>query len=136
MRNEYEPGAIVRSESFSSITLFKVMMGTLLILTGGGMAIYAGVSALQIIYSEPPPLIEHVTNLAADKVDAQAPNQNVPVIQLAPPVMKTVLYFLSFLLLTLPLIAASILVGGGVKLMQGEANEVIGMLAERLKKSN
>ena len=134
MRNEYEPGAIVSSESFSSVALFKLMVGTLLILAGMGLGIYAGISALQIIYAEPPRLIEQVTKSVVDEVVKEGPNPNAQVIQLAPPLMKTVLYFLSFLLLTIPLIVASILVGGGVNLMRSESNEVIKLLAERLKK--
>lgn len=93
-------------------------------------------TTLELIYGEvPPPLIARIQDIAAEKAAAEVANQNVPEIKLAPDLMQAILYGLTFFLLTIPIMVASMLMQAGVKLMQGEANEAIAMLAERLKKS-
>lgn len=137
MRDDpFRHDALKSSEGLGAVTIYKLMVGTLLILAGVALGIYVANSTLELIYGDaPPPLIARIQDIAAEKAAAEAANQNVPVIKLAPDLMQAILYALTFFFLTIPIMVASMLIGAGVKLMQGEANEAIAMLAERLKKS-
>ena len=129
--------AVRSSDGLSAVTIFKLLAGSLLVILGVALGIYVANIAIELIYSkEPAPLIEQITDMAAEKVAAEAANQNVQEIKLAPDLLKTVLLALTFFLLIIPTTVASMLLSAGVKLMQGEANEAIAMLAERLKKSD
>ncbi|PQO31113.1 hypothetical protein C5Y96_12205 [Blastopirellula marina] len=137
MRDEpFRHDALKSSEGLSAVTIYKLMVGTLLIVAGVALGIYVANATLELIYGEvPPPLIARIQDIAAEKAAAEAANQNVPEIKLAPDLMQAILYALTFFFLTIPIMVASMLMGAGVKLMQGEANEAIAMLAERLKKT-
>ncbi|MBA2117518.1 hypothetical protein [Bremerella alba] len=137
MRDDpFRHDALKSSEGLSAVTIYKLMAGTLLIVLGVALGIYVANATLELIYGqEAPPLIARIQDIAEEKAAAEVANQDVPVIKLAPDLMQAILYGLTFFLLIIPISVASMLVGAGVKLMQGEANEAIAMLAERLKKS-
>lgn len=125
------------SDGANLLDIFKLMVGTLLIVVGAGLGIYLAESVFQVVFGdEPPAMIERVAELAVEKVKAEAPNANAQQIELAPDLMQTILYGLTFFLLLLPMIVATTLISSGVKLMRGQANEVIAMLAEKLTKSD
>lgn len=129
--------AVRGSDGASLLDIFKLMVGTLLIVVGAGLGIYLAESVFQVVFGdEPPAMIERVAELAVKKVKAEAPNANAQQIELAPDLMQTILYGLTFFLLLLPMIVATTLISSGVKLMRGQANEVIAMLAEKLTKSD
>ncbi len=136
MREEpFRHEALKSSEGLSAVTIYKLLAGTLLIVLAAGLGIYVANATLELIYAEaPPPMITHIQEIAAEKAAAEAANQNVPDFKLAPDLMQAILYALTFLFLTIPVMVASMLMAAGVKLMQGEANEAIAMLAEQLKK--
>jgi len=134
--DDFRHDALKSTEGPSAVTLYKLMAGTLLVLLGVALGIYVANATLGVIFGqEAPPLIARVQDLAKEKAAAEAANQNLPEIKLAPDLTQAILYALTFFLLTIPIMVASMLVGAGVKLMQGEANEAIAMLAERLKKT-
>ena len=136
MREEpFRHDALKGSDGPGAVTIYKLMGGTLLVLVAVALGIYVANSALELIYSDvPPPLISRIQGIAAEKVAAEAANQNVPDFKLAPDLMQALLYGLTFFILIIPVTVASMIMAAGIKLMQGEANEAIAMLAERLKK--
>ncbi|WDI44493.1 hypothetical protein [Bremerella sp. P1] len=134
--DEFRHDALKSSDGLNAVTIYKLLAGTILIVMAVGLGIYVANATLEVIYGEvPPPLIARIQDIAAERAAAEAANQNVPEIKLAPDLVQALLYALTFFLLTIPIMVASMLMGAGVKLMQGEANEAIAMLAERLKKS-
>ncbi|MEW4563841.1 hypothetical protein AB1K70_15005 [Bremerella sp. JC770] len=133
--DQFRHDALKSSEGLNAVTIYKLLAGTLLVILGVALGIYVANATLELIYAEvPPAMIARVQEIAAEKAAAEAANQNVPEIKLAPELMEALLYGLTFFFLLIPIMVASMLVHGGIKLMQGEANEVIAMLAERLKK--
>ncbi|QDU78273.1 hypothetical protein Pan97_53580 [Bremerella volcania] len=134
--DQFRHDALKSSDGINAVTVYKLMAGTLLVLLAVALGIYVANATLELIYGEvPPPLIARIQDVAAEKAAAEAANQNVPEIKLAPDLMQAILYALTFFLLTIPIMVASMIMAAGIKLMQGEANEAIAMLAERLKKS-
>jgi len=134
--DQFRHDALKSSEGLNAVTIYKLLAGTLLVILGVALGIYVANTTLELIYAEvPPSMIARVQEIAAEKAAAEAANQNVPEIKLAPELMEALLYGLTFFFLLIPIMVASMLIHGGIKLMQGEANEAIAMLAERLKKS-
>ena len=137
MHDDFQHQALRVGSQMSAASIFKLMVGTLLLLMGVALGLYVANVAFEVIYSETPvPLIERISALAEEKIAAEAANPNVPNIKLPPELLRTVLYGLTFLMLTIPVMIASMLLATGAKLMQGEMNEAITMLAERLKKTS
>ena len=121
----------------SAVTIFKLMLGTLLIVLGAGLGFYLAEGAMQVVFGdEPPPMMQHISKLAIEKAQAEVPNPNIQTLRLAPDVMQTIQYGLTFFLLLIPTVIATSLISAGVKLMRGEATEVVAMLAERLSKQD
>lgn len=137
MREEpFRHDALKSSEGLNAVTIYKLMAGTLLIVGGVALGIYVANMTIELIYGEQaPPLVTRIQELAAEKAAAEVAKQDIPEIKLAPDLMEAVLYGLTFLFLTIPIMVASMLMKAGINLMQGEANEAIAMLAAQLKRS-
>ncbi|PQO46265.1 hypothetical protein [Blastopirellula marina] len=139
MAKDYEDSfrheALRGGDGPSAVAIFKLMLGTLLIVAGAALGVYLAEAAMRVVFGdEPPPMMQHISELTIEKAKAEVPNPNIQTLRLAPDVMQTIQYGLTFFLLLIPMIIATSLISAGVKLMRGEASEVVAMLAAKLSK--
>jgi hypothetical protein len=106
-------------------------------LTGVSLGIYVAMTAFGMIAGENPPKL--VTHFAGEQVKGtvELPDNKGPMqIEVSPNILQMALYFLSFLLLTIPSAIATGIVRAGVGLMDSESVTVMKQLLEKLRRTS
>jgi len=122
-------------EGPSLLAIFKTGLGTVLILAGASLGFYVAFTAFGLIAGEKPPQL--VAHFAGDQVKGavELPDNKGPMkFEVSPNVLQMGLYFLSFLLLTIPSAIATGIIRAGVGLMDSESITIMKQLLEKLRR--
>jgi hypothetical protein len=117
------------------LAAYRAFAGTILIVIGVVMGLYAAMTVFSLINGEEPPgIVLQFADSLNERVADEAAANGVQPLELSTDVKRLVLYGISFLLLVLPFSIAKILITSGTSLMRGEAAAALKQLAEQLKK--